>query len=265
MGAAHERRRQRPRAQVVQVAAVPGDQPRVLPPGDRLPHRPGRHRAAPPGGRISAARRTEATMFGCWGPGGGAPPAPAAPRPWSGSGSPSQAVNGGDEPGGAEAALEPVAVLEGLLHRAEAAAGDRQPSTVVISAPSTPTANSRQERIGRPSTSTVQAPQTPCSQQWVPVSPRSWRRQSASSRRPAPHGVRPLTTSRVSCRARSRPPLLAADVGPVRPRSWRRVGAPPRARPGGQDPRPGGGGRRRWRGCRPRGRRRPWARRPAVA
>ena len=58
--AAHERRRQRPAAQVVQVAAVPGDQPRVLPPGDRLPHRPGRHGRSL---RISAARRTEATMF----------------------------------------------------------------------------------------------------------------------------------------------------------------------------------------------------------
>ena len=61
VGAAHERRRQRPRAQVVQEAPVPGDQPRVLPPDDRLPHRPGRHRCSSL--RISAARRTEATMF----------------------------------------------------------------------------------------------------------------------------------------------------------------------------------------------------------
>ena len=78
----------------------------------------------------------------------------------------------------------------------------RQPSTVVISAPSTPTANSRQERIGRPSTRTVQAPQTPCSQPtWVPVSPRSWRRQSDSSRRAGTDTVRgtPLTTRWVSC------------------------------------------------------------------
>ena len=65
-----------------------------------------------------------------------------------------------------------------------AVGGPRSPSTVVTSAPSTVTANSRHERTGTPSSSTVQAPQTPCSQPtWVPVSPRSWRSASDSSRR----------------------------------------------------------------------------------
>ena len=45
-----------------------------------------------------------------------------------------------------------------------------RPSTVVTSAPSACTANSRHERTASPSSSTVQAPHTPCSQpRWVPV------------------------------------------------------------------------------------------------
>ena len=59
-----------------------------------------------------------------------------------------------------------------------------RPSTVVTSCPSTWTASIRHERTGSPSTSTVHAPQTPCSQPTcVPVSPRSWRSASDSSRR----------------------------------------------------------------------------------
>src|SRR5262245_47782768 len=51
-------------------------------------------------------------------------------------------------------------------------------------APSTMTANVRHERMGSPSSRTVQAPHTPCSQPtWVPVSRRSWRSMSDSSRR----------------------------------------------------------------------------------
>ena len=58
------------------------------------------------------------------------------------------------------------------------------PSTVVISQSTAETANIRHDRIGRPSTRIVQAPHTPCSQPTcVPVSPRSWRSASESSRR----------------------------------------------------------------------------------
>jgi hypothetical protein len=64
--AAHERRRQRLVADVVEVAALPGQQPRVLEPRDRLAERPGRHDGATSpaaSARSSAARRTDATMF----------------------------------------------------------------------------------------------------------------------------------------------------------------------------------------------------------
>ena len=48
-------------------------------------------------------------------------------------------------------------------------------------APSAWTASIRQERTATPSTITVHAPQTPCSHpRWVPVSPSSSRRKSAS-------------------------------------------------------------------------------------
>ena len=70
---------------------------------------------------------------------------------------------------------------------------------VVTRAPSSWTARSRQLRALRPSTSTVQAPQTPCSQPtWVPVSPRSSRRKSASERRASTSRstAAPLTVSR---------------------------------------------------------------------
>ena len=59
--------------------------------------------------------------------------------------------------------------------------GRPRPSTVVICAPSSWTANSRHARAASPSTSTVHMPHTPCSHPtWVPVRPR-WSR-SASER-----------------------------------------------------------------------------------
>ena len=77
--------------------------------------------------------------------------------------------------------------------------GGVRPSIVVTVAPSSCTAKSRQLRALRPSTSTVQAPHTPCSQPtWVPVSPRSSRRKSASERRASisRSTTRPLTVRR---------------------------------------------------------------------
>ena len=77
-----------------------------------------------------------------------------------------------------------------------------KPSTVVIAWSWAVTANIRHERIGWPSTRTVQAPHTPCSQPtWVPVSPRSWRRKSDSSRRAGTAAERrtPLTVTVTSC------------------------------------------------------------------
>jgi len=62
--AAHEGRRQRAGAEVVEEAAVAAGQPGVLPPGDRLAEDPGGHGSgAPSPFSSSAARSTEATMF----------------------------------------------------------------------------------------------------------------------------------------------------------------------------------------------------------
>ena len=114
---------------------------------------------------------------------------------------------------------------------------------MVTSWPSAVTASSRQERTGSPSSSTVQAPHTPCSQPtWVPVSRRSWRRQSDSSRRagtwaPVRHAVDGAAVRRAAASARHRscrPPRCLGE-------------RPPRSAPA-----PGAAGSRRWRGCRPR-------------
>jgi len=91
--------------------------------------------------------------------------------------------------------------LSGVLCRCtgdRVPSGSVSPSTVVISAPSALTASRRQERTGAPSSRTVQAPHTPCSQPtWVPVSCRSWRMTSDSSRRAGTwtRRVAPLTVS----------------------------------------------------------------------
>ena len=76
----------------------------------------------------------------------------------------------GDEhhPGRAEAALEPVFLVEALLDRVSSPPC-MQPSTVVSSRPSAWTANIVQDFTGTPSTRTVQAPQLVVSQpMWVP-------------------------------------------------------------------------------------------------
>src|SRR3989441_4962102 len=76
------------------------------------------------------------------------------------------------------------------------------PSIVVTCCPLACTANSRHERTASPLTSTVHAPQTPCSQpRWVPVSPRSSRRKSASVRRASaiPSRRTPFTVSSIVC------------------------------------------------------------------
>src|SRR3954465_8401085 len=75
------------------------------------------------------------------------------------------------------------------------------PPTLCSWCPSAWPASIRHERIGRPSTSTVHAPHTPCSQPTcVPVSPRSWRSTSDSSRRAGTRTSRvaPLTERRTS-------------------------------------------------------------------
>ena len=98
----------------------------------------------------------------------------------------------------------------------------RQPSTVVTAAPSTVTANIRQERTGSPSSSTVQAPQTPCSQPtWVPVSRRSWRRTSDSSRRAGTSTScgAPLTVNETRTVRRSRHAAAHLRPGLVGPRA----------------------------------------------
>ena len=88
------------------------------------------------------------------------------------------------ESGRAEAALQAVGLVEGLLERVQLAVGPARPSTVRIACPSACTARIRHERTGSPSSWTVQAPQTPCSHPtWVPVRPASWRMKSESSSR----------------------------------------------------------------------------------
>ena len=96
--------------------------------------------------------------------------------------------------------------------------GSVSPSTVVISALSALTASIRQDRVATPSTRTVHAPQTPCSQPTcVPVSLRSCRRQSDSSRRAGTVTVwtTPFTISRTSNEF-VRCPVLVMGPAPLR-------------------------------------------------
>ena len=95
-----------------------------------------------------------------------------------------QVVGGDQDPGRAEAALERVVALEGLLQRREhRVAGERLDGLDLGRRPPAPRAGSS-ARTATPSSRTVQAPQTPCSQPTcVPVSPSRWRRKSVSSSR----------------------------------------------------------------------------------
>ena len=97
------------------------------------------------------------------------------------------------DPRRAEAALQAVQFMEGLLDRMQGTVGPRQSFHRADLAPPACTASIRQPRAEQPSTSTVQAPHTPCSQPtWVPVMPSSPRRKSARfiSARRVPAGMR---------------------------------------------------------------------------
>ena len=107
------------------------------------------------------------------------------------------------------------------------------------------TASIRQDRIGRPSTSTVQAPHTPCSHPTcVPVSRRSCRRKSDSSRRAGTDAGRQHPVD-VQHHVVQRLRLGSSCSSPP--------SRPPRAARARSGPRPGGAGSRRSRGCRARG------------
>src|SRR5437879_6132598 len=95
-----------------------------------------------------------------------------------------------------------------------------KPSTVVTSAPSAWTASIKQARTLWPSTSTVQAPHTPYSQpMWVPVSPRSSRRESTRSRRGSTVSwyAIPFTFSSISRTVASRARLAISPPLPAGP------------------------------------------------
>src|SRR5215468_9282703 len=112
------------------------------------------------------------------------------------------------------------------------------PSTVVIRAPSALTASIRHDRTATPSSRTVHAPQTPCSQPtWVPVSRRSWRRQSDSSRRAGTSVVRvtPLTI-RLTSNSPSWGWFIAPLLPPLATRPLPRVRERAGQRPLGQNP-----------------------------
>ena len=86
-------------------------------------------------------------------------------------------------PGGAEAALERVVLVEGLLERVQRRVRRGEALDRADARPSAWTASIRHERTGSPSSCTVHAPQTPCSQPtFVPVRPASWRMKSAEQR-----------------------------------------------------------------------------------
>src|SRR5262249_17949269 len=94
--------------------------------------------------------------------------------------------------------------------------GSVSPSTVVISQLSALTVSIRQDLVATPSTRTVHAPQTPCSQPTcVPVSLRSWRRQSERSRRAGTVTVwtMPFTTRR-TLKGLSTSPVLGMGAPP---------------------------------------------------
>ncbi len=208
--AAHEGDLERVVAEVVEVAAVARDQPRVLDALDRLADHPGGHESTPgPELRGPLDRGDDVDVAG-------APaevPADRLAGLVAGRGGVVVEVrrDRGDEPGVQKPHCSAWHSWNACCTGPIPPSGVRQPSTVVISAPSRLTANSRHERIGRPSTSTVHAPHTPCSQPtWVPVSRRSWRSASDSSRRAG---------SSSSCRT----PLTTRDTwtGLVMPRPRR--------------------------------------------
>ena len=87
------------------------------------------------------------------------------------------------ETGRAETALQGMLFHEGLLQWMQCILG-AQTFNGFDGMPVGLTANIRQERTDSPSMRIVQAPHIPCSQPtWVPVSSRSWRRKSLSSKR----------------------------------------------------------------------------------
>ena len=107
---------------------------------------------------------------------------------------------------GAEAALERVVALEGLLQRARGVRRRRgtRPSRPRHRRPARPAGSSA--RTETPSRRTVHAPQTPCSQPtWVPVRPRRWRRKSVRRSRGSTSSttLRPLTVTVISVMPRA--------------------------------------------------------------
>ena len=88
-----------------------------------------------------------------------------------------QVDRGHDHPGRAEAALQAVLLVEGLLHRVQRAVLAAKPSMVVTSLPSAWTASTEQLFTASPSRCTVQAPQLLVSQPTtVPTLPSCSRR-----------------------------------------------------------------------------------------
>jgi len=206
-GTADEGSGERALAEVVQITAVPGHQARVLPALDGRTEHLGRHAPAPRSLEISAARRTDLTMF--WYPVQRqrlpeiASRASASVGSWFSS---RYAVMVVRKPGVQNPHCSPwhsmKACCTGLIVDAPVPSTEpASPSTVVISWSWAVMANIRQERIGVPSIKTVQAPHTPCSHPtWVPVSRSSCRRKSDNSLRAGAIAVcaTPLTRIAIS-------------------------------------------------------------------
>ena len=185
-------------------------------------------RAAAPDCAATLARRSRCPGSRC---SGRAPPtSPRGSRPRSGCGftwRKSSAVI--SMPGRAEAALQPVVLVEGLLQRMELAAVGQALDRADLGAVGLHREHgARARRLAVDEI--VHAPQMPCSQPTcVPVRPRSSRRKSTSSLRGSqrPSRVAPLTVRRTLTSsvmrgaARSGPPQRdgAGDSTPVR---WRR-------------------------------------------
>ncbi len=214
--AAHERGGQRVVPEVVEEVRPAGDQLGVLDPLDRLAEQLGGHRGVPLACDLGGAQHDGDDVLVA-----GAAAQVAADRLAGlllGRVRVLRDVrgDGGEEARRAEAALQPVALAERLLHRVHVRPACRGPRPWSPRGRRRVTASSRQERTGSPSSSTVQAPQTPCSQPtWVPVSRRSWRRQSDSSRRAGTwrvprHAVHGQPYVVQAPRSRHRPPRCLA-------------------------------------------------------